>query len=83
MPEVPMIATKAFTYRTRRLIADDEFQARNPLEARILNRVRKVADYPTAKVAAPKAVAPAPVKEAAPKPAAKKAPAKRKAKAKK
>jgi hypothetical protein len=46
MPKVDMIATKDFTYMTRRLTAGDPFQARNGLEARILERVRRTAEYP-------------------------------------
>jgi hypothetical protein len=47
MPKVDLTATKDFTYMTRRLTAGDPFQARNPLEARILTRVRKVAEAPS------------------------------------
>lgn len=93
MPTVPLTATKDFTYNTRRLKAGDDFDARNPLDARILTRVRKVADAvqavnPVARQAAApvadlKVEEPAEVKVAAPKAAAKKAPAKRKARAKK
>jgi hypothetical protein len=54
MPKVDMIATKDFTYMTRRLTAGDPFQARNGLEARILERVRQTAEYPKP----PKAKAP-------------------------
>jgi hypothetical protein len=43
MTKVPLVAKSGFTYMTRRLVAGDEFEARNPLEARILTRVRKVA----------------------------------------
>lgn len=47
MPKVDLIATKDFTYNTRRLVAAEPFQARNPMDARILTRVRKVAAEPT------------------------------------
>lgn len=81
MPKVDLTATKDFTYMTRRLTAGDPFQARNPLEARILTRVRKVAEEPAPKPAkAPEKPAEAEEMVTA-KP--KKAPAKRKAKAKK
>lgn len=78
MPKVDMVATKDFTYMTRRLVAGDPFQSRNALEAKILSRVRKVADVGRP-VRAPRPVADAP----AAKQVTKKAPAKRKAKAKK
>ena len=91
MPKVDLVATKDFTYNTRRLTAAEPFQARNALDARILTRVRKVAEAPALHSfkelkAEPKpieAVKVATTVKAAPKPAAKKAPAKRKAKAKK
>jgi hypothetical protein len=51
MPKVDLTATKDFTYMTRRLTAGDPFQARNPLEAKILTRVRKVAEAPAPKAA--------------------------------
>lgn len=51
MPKVPLTATRDFTYMTRRLTAGDPFEARNPLEAKILTRVRKVAEVPAPKVA--------------------------------
>jgi hypothetical protein len=90
MPKVDLTATRDFTYMTRRLTAGDPFQARNPLEARILKEVRKVAADPKPAKVAPKVeevltaevVEEAPVADA-PKAAAKKAPAKRKAKARK
>ena len=50
MPKVPMVATRDFTYSTRRLKANDDFEARNPMDARILSQVRRVAE-----VAEPKA----------------------------
>lgn len=94
MPKVDLVATKDFTYNTRRLTAAEPFQARNALDARILTRVRKVAKAPIiggADVYIPDSRLPSaeekepeqPVKVDAPKPAAKKAPAKRKAKARK
>lgn len=82
MPKVDLTATKDFTYMTRRLTAGDPFQARNPLEAKILTRVRKVAEVPVVRTRQKVAEAPAP-SPTEPKPAAKKAPAKRKARAKK
>jgi len=57
--KVPLIATKSLKYQTRRLMAGDEFDARNEMDARILTRVRKVAEFPTAKEA-PKPTAPVP-----------------------
>ncbi len=51
MPKVDMVATRDFTYMTRRLAAGDPFQARNPLEAKILHRVRGVAEVPAPKAA--------------------------------
>jgi hypothetical protein len=91
MPKVDLTATKDFTYMTRRLTAGDPFQARNPLEARILTRVRKVAEVPVvrtrqkvAEAPAPSPTEPKPEQKAVPKKApAKKATAKRKAAAKK
>lgn len=89
MPKVPLTATKDFTYMTRRLVAGDPFDARNPLEARILKDVRKVAEEPkvrpskapepvAAEVAAEEAAAP--VEEAAKRPIlTAKAPPRRKA----
>lgn len=63
MAEVPMIATGNFTYNTRRLKAGDAFPARNEMDARILERVRRVAEL--GKPAALKALAPpTPVPEA-------------------
>lgn len=53
MPKVDMIATKDFGYNTRRLKAGDEFPARNTMDARILERVRRVAEPKPAKEAAP------------------------------
>jgi hypothetical protein len=61
MPKVDLIATKSFGYNTRRLMAGDEFQARNAVDAMILTRVRKVAEAPKAKPA--KKVEPAPTVE--------------------
>lgn len=87
MPKVPLTATRDFTYMTRRLTAGDPFEARNPLEAKILTRVRKVAEIPAPKPARKAPEPPVEAIEAAPAPveapAPKKAPAKRKAKAKK
>jgi hypothetical protein len=91
MPKVDLTATKDFTYMTRRLTAGDPFQARNPLEARILTRVRKVAEVPVVRTRQKVAEAPAPsptepkpeTKPLAKKAPAKKATAKRKAAAKK
>jgi hypothetical protein len=65
MPKVPMVARSGFTYMTRRLQAGDSFEARNPLEARILERVRRVADYPAAREAAKAEIAPIPTVEEA------------------
>jgi 16S rRNA U1498 N3-methylase RsmE len=87
MPKVDLTATKDFTYMTRRLTAGDPFQARNPLDARILTRVRKVAEVPVVRERQKVGEAPAPSPtEPKPKAAPKKAPAKkakRKAAAKK
>ena len=77
MPKVPLTATKDFTYMTRRLSAGDTFEARNALEAKVLMRVRKVAEEPKARRAAPK-VEEAPAVEEPKKPARR-----RKARAKK
>jgi hypothetical protein len=46
MPKVDLVATGPFTYNTRRLMAGDAFQARSDMDARILTRVRKVAEVP-------------------------------------
>jgi hypothetical protein len=40
---IPLVATRNFTYRTRRLVAGDPIDARTPLEAKILKEIRKVA----------------------------------------
>jgi hypothetical protein len=80
MPKVDLTATKDFTYMTRRLTAGDPFQARNPLEARILTRVRKVAEAPMPKRVAPnveEVLAAEVVEETPKKPAAPKAKARR------
>jgi hypothetical protein len=53
MPKVDLVATKLFKYMTRRLVADEPFQAKNEIEARILKHVRKVAEDPKPKKAAP------------------------------
>jgi hypothetical protein len=45
-----LIATRDFKYGTRRLMAGDEFEARNDLEARIYTDVRRVAEVAPAKV---------------------------------
>jgi hypothetical protein len=41
MPKVDMIATKDFSYSTRRLKAGDTFEARNEADARILRAIKK------------------------------------------
>jgi hypothetical protein len=45
MPKVPMIATRDFTYNTRRLRANDDFMARNRDDAMILVEVLGKARY--------------------------------------
>jgi hypothetical protein len=45
MPKVPMIATRDFTYNTRRLKANDDFMARNRDDAMILVEVLGKARY--------------------------------------
>ena len=45
---IPMTATKSLRYRTRRLLAGDEFEVRNEGEARLFSRMGAV------RVAAPK-----------------------------
>ena len=47
---VPMIATKSMRYATRQLVADDEFEATDRGQARLLTalgRARQVEDKPT------------------------------------
>lgn len=83
MPKVDLIATKDFTYNTRRMKAGDDFQARNRDDAMILIEVLGKARMgrPPATVAPPPPeVAEKIAEEVVP---AKKAPRKRRAKAKK
>ncbi len=67
MAKPELVASRDFTYMTRRLTAGDTFQARNALEAKILTSVRRVAEVPKPK-AAVREPAPAPEPEPAAEP---------------
>lgn len=45
MPKVDLVATKSFVYKTRRLMPEENFQARNAAEARVLVELAGKARY--------------------------------------
>lgn len=68
MPPVDLIAVKSFVYKTRRLMPEEHFQAKNAAEAGVLVDLAKKARYgrtPGKVVAPPEAVA-AKIEEKAP-----------------